>query len=154
VEIRDFTIADYDGVFALWQTSEGIGLGASDTREAIAAFLERNPGLCFVALDGDVVVGAALCGHDGRRGYLHHLAVAISHRRRGIGHLLAEKCLGALQALGIPRCHLFVFRTNPTAFAFWEREGWWERDDLWLMSRDVGARAEPGVKDGLGGRSC
>jgi ribosomal protein S18 acetylase RimI-like enzyme len=137
VEIREFAIADYEEVLALWQASEGIGLGASDTREAIAAFLARNPALCFVVREGDALVGSVLCGHDGRRAYVHHLAVAVSHRRRGIGRLLAARCLAALGDLGIARCHLFVFRTNTAARAFWEREGWWERDDLWMMTRDV-----------------
>jgi N-acetylglutamate synthase len=102
LEIREFTIADYDEVLSLWQASDGLGLGESDTREAIAAFLARNPGLCFVARNGAAVVGAVLCGHDGRRAYLHHLAVAVSHRRRGVGRLLAAQCLEAVRSLGHP----------------------------------------------------
>ena len=137
MDIQGFTIADYDEALSLWQASEGIGLGESDTREAIAAFLTHNPGLCFVARDDGLLVGAVLCGCDGRRAYLHHLAVAASHRRRGAGRLLATRCVEALRALGISRCHLFVVRTDEAARAFWEREGWWERDDLWMMTRDV-----------------
>lgn len=152
VEIREFTIVDYDEVLSLWKASEGIGLGESDTCEAIAAFLARNPGLCFVARDGGPLVGAVLCGHDGRRAYLHHLAVAISHRRRGVGRLLANRCVESVRSLGISRCHVFVFRTNENARAFWQREGWWERDDLWMMTRDViGADATGG---GQSQRGC
>ncbi len=160
MEIREFTIADYEEVILLWRASEGIGLGSSDTRDAIAAFLARNPGLSFVARETGALVGAILCGHDGRRAFLHHLAVAASHRRRKIGHLLTARCLEALRSLGIERCHLFVFRTNETARAFWEREGWWERDDLWMMTRDVEATGAPGMSPGDGcgkaqrGRSC
>jgi N-acetylglutamate synthase len=154
VEIREFTVADYDEVLALWQASEGIGLGPSDTREAIAAFLGRNPGLCFTARDGGILAGAVLCGHDGRRGYLHHLAVAVSHRRRGVGDLLVQRCLEGLGTLGIVRCHLFVFRTNEPARTFWEREGWWVRDDLWLMSRDVAGDVGPEAQRAQRGCSC
>jgi hypothetical protein len=79
--MRDFALADYDTVLALWRSCEGIGLSDSDTREAIATYLARNPGLSLVATDADgVIVGAVLGGHDGRRGYLHHLAVAPAHR--------------------------------------------------------------------------
>ena len=160
MEIREFTVADYDEVWSLWKASEGIGLGNSDTREAITVFLARNPGLSFVARDEGDLVGAILCGYDGRRAYLHHLAVATSHRRRKIGHLLTARCLEALRSLGIERCHLFVFRTNEKARVFWEREGWWERDDLWMMTRDVADDGAPGTSPGSGcgraqrGRSC
>lgn len=154
VEIHEFAQADYGEVFSLWRSAEGIGLGESDTREAIAAFLARNPGLCFVARDGDLLVGAILCGHDGRRAYLHHLAVAPSHRRRGVGRLLASRCVEALRLLGISRCHLFVFRSNRNARAFWEREGWWERDDLWMMTRDVNDADTPGCGKSQRGCSC
>ena len=68
------TMADYPAVRSLWERTEGMGLNESDTPEAIAMFLERNPGLSLVidSPDGEIV-GAVLCGHDGRRGYLHHL---------------------------------------------------------------------------------
>ena len=88
-QLRPMRIADYDEVLALWQKSEGVGLGESDDRAAIAAYLARNPGLSLVAVAGKRTVGAVLCGHDGRRGYLHHLAAASSHRRQGIARALA-----------------------------------------------------------------
>lgn len=137
VMVRFLSISDYDAVFTLWQTAEGVGLSAADEREAIARYLERNPGLSFTAWEGDVLVGAVLCGHDGRRGFIHHLAVAESHRRQGVGRMLAERCLTALHELGIDKCHLFVFRTNTPAQAFWEEIGWTQRADLLIMSRIV-----------------
>ncbi|HXA14825.1 MAG TPA: hypothetical protein VNW23_06825 [Opitutaceae bacterium] len=74
--LRALTPTDYDAVFALWQASEGMGLNESDTRDAITSYLVRNPGLSLVAEVENKIAGAVLCGHDGRRGYLHHLAVA------------------------------------------------------------------------------
>ena len=74
--VRIFRIKDYDAVFALWRRSEGVGLNESDTRAAIASFLRRNPRHSFIAEKQGRIIGAVLCGHDGRRGYLHHLAVA------------------------------------------------------------------------------
>jgi len=131
------TIADYDQVYALWQACEGVGLSAADEPQAIRAYLERNPGLSAVALDGGRVVGTVLCGHDGRRGYIHHLAVAQSHRRRGIGRALVERILSALMAQGIQKCHLFVFGENRQAIAFWERVGFSQRVELVMMSRQI-----------------
>lgn len=65
VEIREFTIADYPGALGLWESTDAIGLSNADSRSNISSFLDRNPGLSFVALDGSTLVGTILCGHDG-----------------------------------------------------------------------------------------
>jgi ribosomal protein S18 acetylase RimI-like enzyme len=135
VTIREMTLDDYDAVLSLWQASDGVGLSEADARENVAGYLERNPGLSFVAHDGGQLVGAVLCGHDGRRGFIHHLAVRQSHRRHGVGRALAEQCLTRLDAEGIQKCHLFVFATNHDAIAFWQRVGWHQRTDLTVMSQ-------------------
>jgi hypothetical protein len=82
--IGAMTPDQYPHVLALWQRTAGVGLGDSDTERATGAFLARNPGMSAVAIVGSEIVGAVLCGHDGRRGYLHHLAADASsprHRR-------------------------------------------------------------------------
>lgn len=134
--LRALTEADYDAVYSLWTHTEGMALGESDTREAIAMFLRRNPGLSPVACDGrGTIVGAVLCGHDGRRGYLHHLAVASEHRRHGIGRGLVECCLTRLKALNIPRCNLMLLEDNLAGRAFWEAEGWVVRRDILMVQK-------------------
>jgi ribosomal protein S18 acetylase RimI-like enzyme len=100
-------------------------------------YLARNPGMSFVACDGGRVVGAVLCGTDGRRGYLHHLAVAAPDRQRGLGRALVQRCLDALAAAGITKCHLFVFAPNIPARNFWTRIGWRLREDIVVMSRQM-----------------
>ena len=135
--IHPFTLEDYPEAFALWQATPGVGLSAVDERAPIAAYLEHNPGLSFVARAGGRLVGAALCGTDGRRGYLHHLAVAADFRYQGAGLALVEHCLAGLQACGIQKCHLFVFAGNAQGRAFWEHVGWRLRSDLVIMSKDL-----------------
>jgi ribosomal protein S18 acetylase RimI-like enzyme len=134
VEIFPFSPSDYDEVMALWEGTEGLTLRESDSRDAITSYLARNPGLSFVARDGGRLVAAVLGGTDGRRGYLQHLAVAPTHRRRGLGRRLAERVLEELAALRIAKCHLFVRREHAAAREFWERSGWMARDDVTLMS--------------------
>jgi len=144
--IRTFAAEDIEEALELWRRSEGIGMrGGADTASGIARYLERNPGGSFVARDGEVLVGAVLCGHDGRRGYLHHLAVAASHRRRSIGRSLMRECLARLAAEGIERCHLFVRAGNAPAERFWMHEGWSRRDDIVMMSLDLTKAAPPPV---------
>jgi putative acetyltransferase len=131
--VRHFRIEDFDAVIALWRRTEGVGLNESDTRLAITAFLRRNPRLSFVAEQGGRIIGAVLCGHDGRRGYLHHLAVSKRHRRRGIGRLLVNACLAKLRKAGIQKCNIFIFANNAAGMKFWTHTGWSLRTELRLM---------------------
>jgi len=115
---------------------DGVGLSSADSFDNIARFLERNPGASFVAIDTDtdLVVATILCGHDGRRGLIHHLAVALRHRRRGLGRALVAQALAALMRDGIQKCHLLVFDQNVEGRRFWERIGAEERTTLRLFS--------------------
>ncbi len=129
------TSGDYDAVFALWSRCTGIGLGTSDTRPAITAYLARNPGMSAVAVKDPSLLGAVLCGHDGRRGTLHHLAVEPAHRREGIARALVSWCITALADAGIDKCNIFLWRNNADGEGFWLREGWSPRPDIILVQR-------------------
>jgi putative acetyltransferase len=138
VAIRPFTMADYDVVLAIWERSEGIGLSGADSGASIQSFLERNPSSCFVAVVAGEAVGAVLGGHDGRRGYIYHLAVDMDFRRRGIGTALLDTCLAALRGAGIQKCHLFVYQDNVAGIEYWRRRGWEFRTDIAVMSIELG----------------
>ena len=131
--VRCLGIEDYAAVLELWRRAEGVGLNESDTRRAIAAFLRRNPRLSFVAEKDGQIVGAVLCGHDGRRGYLHHLAVAKRYRKRGLGWQLVTACLAKLRKAGIQKCNIFIYAHNAEGMKFWAHTGWKLRTELRLM---------------------
>jgi ribosomal protein S18 acetylase RimI-like enzyme len=133
INIHIFRIEDYDAVVMLWRRSEGVGLNESDTRDAVTAFLRRNPRLSFVAKKRGRIIGAVLCGHDGRRGYLHHLAVSKRHRQRGIGRQLVAACLAKLRTAGIHKCNIFIYANNAAGMKFWKHAGWSLRTELRLM---------------------
>jgi putative acetyltransferase len=126
-----------------------MGLGESDTRDAIRLYLRRNPGLSLVATAERRVIAAVLCGHDGRRGYLHHLAVDRKWRRKGVGGRLVSACLDRLAGDGISKCNLFLFSSNQPGRAFWKRIGWSVRDDLLLVQK-----ATAGGKSCAPGKTC
>ena len=137
MKIRAFEATDYVAARALWERTEGVGLSSADEHGAICAFLARNPRMSFVAEDGEIV-GTILCGHDGRRGLIHHLVTAATHRRRGIGTTLLHRGLEALRREGIEKCHLLVFRSNEAGLAFWRKIGAEERESLALFSISTG----------------
>ena len=135
ITIRLMAIEDYEQVYALWMATPGMGLNSiDDTREGIDKYLKRNPSTSFVAVDGEEIVGVILCGHDGRRGMIHHTAVKKSLRRRGVGKALWEAAADALKQEGITKVWLVVKKTNELGNAFWEWLGFENRTDLTFRS--------------------
>lgn len=137
-KITQMTIADYGDVATLWRSTEGLGFSNVDLKETVEAHLRRNPGLSLVAREDGRLVGAVLCGHDGRRGSLHHLAVADSHRKRGLGRALVQRCLAGLRENGVAKCYVHVLVSNREGIRFWKAIGWEERSYLKAMSRVTG----------------
>lgn len=122
--IRSMTLADHADVHRIWRNSDGICVVAEDSRAGIGLYLARNRGLCFVATVEGAIVGTVLCGHDGRRGILRHLAVTPAFRKHGIGSALAARCLRALSRQGIGKCNIFVMDGNTSGMRFWRRLGY------------------------------
>jgi len=135
IAIRLMTIGDYEQVYDLWINTPGMGLNSiDDTREGIAKYLKRNPTTCFVAVDGGEIAGVILCGHDGRRGVVHHTAVKESLRRRGVGKALWDQAAAALRKDGITKAWLVVKGYNEGGNLFWEGLDFQQRDDLKFKS--------------------
>ena len=132
--LEPFANSPYAAARALWEATDGVGLSGADSEAAIAQFLARNPGTSYVALDDAKLVATILVGHDGRRGLIHHLAVAASHRRQGIGKRLVAEGLAALGRAGIQKCHLLVFAGNAEGREFWRAVGAEHRAELVIYS--------------------
>ena len=130
-EIREMRISDYENVKELWLSIKGFAMRSlDDSREGVERFIERNPGLSTVAVDNGLVVGAILCGHDGRRATLYHVCVRESFRKRGIGRAMVIRCMEQLERAGINKVALIAFTSNDVGNAFWNRIGWTKREDL------------------------
>jgi ribosomal protein S18 acetylase RimI-like enzyme len=128
------TTDDYDAIIELWRETEGVKLRDADSREGISKYLQRNPGLSFVAYDSGRVVGTIMAGHDGKRGYIQHLAVAEQSRRDGVASRLVSNCLDSLKAHGILKSHVMILSSNDVAKKFWRSLGWQARSDIELYS--------------------
>ena len=131
MDIRLMTIDDYEKIYELWMSCEGMGLNnLDDSKEGIERFLNRNPDTCFVAEVEDTIVGVIIVGNDGRRGYIYHTAVKPQYRQQGIAKSLVETAMAALQRIGINKAALVVFERNESGNDFWEKMGFTVRDDL------------------------
>ncbi len=131
IQIWEMDISDYENVRALWMTIRGFGIRSiDDSKEGVARFLRRNPSASVVALDKDRIVGAILCGHDGRRGCFYHVCVHEQYRKQGIGTSMAVFAMKALQKEQINKVSLIAFKENEVGNHFWKRAGWTFREDL------------------------
>ena len=135
VTVSPMSESDLSAVLTFWRDLPGVGLNEGDTPAGLRVYLDRNPGLSLVARHDSHIVGAVLCGHDGRRGYLHHLAVLPEYRNQGLGRLLVDRCLAALASQGILKCNIFLYTDNGSGEQFWKRCGWSEREDLKVLQR-------------------
>ncbi len=136
--IRLLQIDDYAQIIDLWKTTPGIGLNErDDSEEGIAKFIARNQGCSFVAQEDGKVVGTILCGHDGRRAIVYHLAIAQNCRRKGIAGELVAHVLEALNTVGIEKVKAIVFADNETGHAFWSAVGWKLREDIHYFDKSV-----------------
>ena len=129
--IRTMTIEDYEGVYALWMSIKGFAIRSiDDSKEGVARFLLRNPDTSVVAEEDGRIIGAILCGHDGRRGCLYHVCVRQECRMRGVGKAMVVFCMEKLKAEQISKVSLIAFTANDVGNAFWRRIGWTKREDL------------------------
>lgn len=131
MEIRVMTIDDYEQVKALWMSIHGFAIRSiDDSYDGVLRFLKRNPTSSVVAVCDGKVVGAILCGHDGRRGCLYHVCVHEDYRLKGIGKAMVVFCMEALRKEQINKVSLIAFTANDIGNAFWKQIGWVKREDL------------------------
>ncbi len=127
--------ADIPVMLALWRNTPGLGVG--DEEASLRDFIRRNPTTCLLAKSGDSIVGTVLGGFDGRRGYIYHLAVRPDHQRRGWGTKMLQEVIIRLEELKADKIHLFVFKGNQGAQAFYESQAWTKRHDIQVYSLNV-----------------
>lgn len=129
--VRTMELKDYEEVYALWKRIKGFAMRSiDDSKAGVERFLRRNPSSSVVAVEDGKIVGAILCGHDGRRGCMYHVCVDPEYRLRGIGKTMVVFAMQALQKEEISKISLIAFSENDIGNAFWNRIGWMKREDL------------------------
>ena len=135
VRIRRYLPEDYRAIVELWEAS-GIHVGPSDTRRELERSRRRDADLFLVAEERGRIVGVVLGRYDGRRGWIHHLAVDAGQRHRGIGGRLVAELERRLVRKGCAKVNLHVVPENADVCEFYERLGYGRRNlifmDKWL----------------------
>ena len=139
VEIRTYEENDEAAVAALWREVFPDAPAHNVPEEDIRRKLAVQRELFFVAVDGGDVVGTALAGYDGHRGWVYYVAVKPSRRRRGIGAALMKRVEEELVAMGCPKLNLQVRASNRETVAFYEKLGYAVEERVSMGKRLKGA---------------
>ena len=136
--IRKFRIEDYDQVIKLWQESELEHRPTGrDTRERIAAEIEKETAIFLVAQINDEIVGTIFCTHDGRKGWLNRLSVLPKMQRKGIASDLIKEGEKRLRELGIGVLCALIWKSNSSSKELFESEGYDLLEDaLYFVKKD------------------
>lgn len=136
MEIREMTIKDYDQVHKLWENT-GIVMKRSDRKEEIDRMIKRNPYTCLVGLKDSEIISVVMGGFDGRRGYVHHLAVKPSYQNNGYGRQMMDELVNRFRELKVIKIHLFVEENNKKVKEFYDNIGFKKRTDLSDFSKKL-----------------
>lgn len=137
ISYRVMEAGDHEKCIELWEVTEGMGFIESDTSDSLRFYLERNTGMSFVCYNEDNLIGTILGGHDGRRGYIYHLAVKKEYRGNLIGKALVDLSLDKIKSAGIQRCIIMLKSDNEANANFWLKNGFDRREDLNMFSIDL-----------------
>ena len=133
MNIEKFSMKFYEKVIQLWRNA-GISVGSSDTKEELERIVQRNPQLFLIGKIDEKLISVVIGGFDGRRGYVHHLAVDPDYQKKGYGKLMMDELMKKFRELGVHKVHLFIEKHNKAVVDFYRNLGWDIRDDLIMMS--------------------
>ena len=122
--IRNATPADIDAVLALWDTAGPPSKSLADTDEGVRRLLGRDPDALLVCEEDGEIVGTAVVTFDGWRCFVYRMAVATTHRRRGIGGALVAAAEERIRGLGGVRADILILKDDEQARAFWGSLGY------------------------------
>ena len=121
---RPFEDEDESAVAALWREVFPDDPPWNEPSLVITKKRAIQRELLFVALSDNEIVGTAMGGYDGHRGWVYTVAVKPAHRRRGIGAALMVRVESALAALGCLKLNLQIRSGNEAVLNFYERLGY------------------------------
>ena len=129
--VREMQLSDFEKVQELWMSIHGFCIRSiDDSKEGVERFVRRNPTTSIVAEADGTIIGAVLCGHDGRRGCLYHVCVAEEYRKHGVGKAMVMQAMEALKREHINKIAVVAFTSNEVGNRFWKDMGWTFREDL------------------------
>ncbi len=131
--VKKFSMKFYEEVIQIWRKA-GISIGSTDTKEELQRMIHWNPNLFLIGKIDNKVIGVVMGGFDGRRGYVHHLAIDPDFQKKGYGKILMDFLVKEFLKMKVHKLHLFIEKYNKDVVDFYGNLGWEIRDDLIMMS--------------------
>jgi len=140
LQIRPYLEKDKPGVVALWEEAFPDNSPWNIPGNDIKRKLKVQRELFLVAEIKGEIVGTAMAGFDGHRGWVYYVAVSKKYRRQGIGKALMEHVEKGLKDMGCPKLNLQVRSSNTEVAEFYKRLGYDIEDRVSmgkLLTRDT-----------------
>jgi len=140
--LRPFSPTDFDRLYEIDQACYPSGIAYS--KRTLRWFLHQPASMCYVAAEGDEIIGFIIAEWDASHGHIITLDVTENHRRSGVGSALLREVESSLALRGVRRIQLETATDNEPAIAFWEKHGYRTRgivknyyldriDALWMQ---------------------
>ncbi len=133
MKIEQFKLEHYDEIVELWRKA-GIELVSSDSIDEVTRVFNRNPELFLIGKAQGKIIAVVIGAFDGRRGYVHHLAVDPHYQKIGFGKTIMDALIEQFRKMNIHKVHLFIEKSNRSVVEFYINLGWEVREDLIMMS--------------------
>ena len=127
----------HEELVELWKNTPGVKVREDDNKEGFLRLLHRNEGCSFLAMDAGKIVGSILCGIDGKRAYIYHMAIKAGYRNQQIGTKLVSMVREKAKEFGVSKCSFVIFKNNSSGEQFWKSLGAVKRADLDYYDLDV-----------------
>lgn len=135
-ELISLTVADYEGVRALWEAA-GLSIrpNGRDSVEQFARQLAGGTQTVLGARAGGRLIGVAVVTHDGRKGWINRLAVHPDFRRQGVAQSLINEAERVLRAQGIRIFAVLIEDWNTASLALFEKAGYTRHPDIYYLTK-------------------
>jgi len=130
-------IEDFDEIYKLWSSIQGLNLNKADEKESVSAYLLHNPNQSYVCKLSNKIIGTIMCGNDGRRAFIYHLAVLPEYQRKGIATELVRLAIDMQKQLGIDKCAVFILNENVYGKNFWSNLGFSKVQEAETMAKNI-----------------
>lgn len=149
VEIRDLRTDEAERAVQLWAQC-GLTRPWNDPHRDLTRALATPSSTVLAAVEADALIGTAMTGHDGHRGWVYYLAVAPDRRRDGVGRQLMAACEAWLRAQGAPKIQLMVRQDNTAVVDFYAALGYADQQTV-VLGRFLDPELEQLRRAGTGG---
>jgi GNAT superfamily N-acetyltransferase len=132
IATRAATVADREAVVAIWEVC-GLTRPWNDPRADFLRALDHDASTVILAERAPHILGTAMTGFDGHRGWIYYLGVAPDQRGQGIAARLLDASCDWLRLRGCPKVELMLRDGNPAA-GLYAHLGW-EQQDVRVFAR-------------------